>query len=527
MKHSLLILLTIFVTSHNAFAQTNFKLTLFESGFRYYNPRVSQAPDSGFFVSGVRQLTAGVNSDNYVLRINNIGDTLWLKVYDDSLVNFTSSQKIITTSNGNSCFVSSKKNLSGTISSGTVTKIDSLGNVLWSRNISAVNGGSTNAFDIADLGNGDVLIAGYTNAFSGSTCALLTKINMFGDTLWVRAYCDFQFQVSGTSSVFDKSIIKVTFDGGILIAGNTGSSNNADLYIIKVDALGNLLWAKSYGAAGHEFYYDALPTADNGCIISGYSNSFSGAAFESYLLKIDSVGNLLWSKVFNQGNLFFKNCKIDNQRWASTGSINTTTPSGHFGGIIQLDTAGNITSSNLIRNNGSILDILRTYDGGFVVPTGISLLDTACVIKTDSLGFNNCSDNYSPSITSTSVNTSVTNITPLVFSGVFNSMPVTQTVSSISPNIVICRVTGITEIDNDFNFSIYVSESGNVVIKPNHIIHHGSVKIYSLTGQLIKAEILLDTQQKEINLSAFAGGVYFVQINTGKTVLCKKVLLQY
>ncbi|MGB5275398.1 MAG: hypothetical protein WBN39_15185, partial [Flavobacteriaceae bacterium] len=70
-------------------------------------------------------------------------------------------------------------------------------------------------------------------------------------------------------------------DGGLIILGNSKSSDadllsNAgenDLWVIKTDQDGKLIWQKSFGGTGLDFGFDALETADDGIVLVGETAS--------------------------------------------------------------------------------------------------------------------------------------------------------------------------------------------------------------------------------------------------------------
>jgi hypothetical protein len=89
--------------------------------------------------------------------------------------------------------------------------------------------------------------------------------------------------------------ITSTSDGGFILAGSmlttTQRGNGGlDLFIVKVDAQGNILWNKIIGGEGDETVSSVREAGDGGLVICG-SNNLSGLS-SIFLIKTDKNGNL-------------------------------------------------------------------------------------------------------------------------------------------------------------------------------------------------------------------------------------------
>lgn len=83
-----------------------------------------------------------------------------------------------------------------------------------------------------------------------------------------------------------------------------------DLWITKLDRCGNLQWEKVFGGAGYETARDIEPTSDGGYIVVGETNSTDGGVVAGYggtkdiwLLKLNANGSLLWQKRYGGNGL--------------------------------------------------------------------------------------------------------------------------------------------------------------------------------------------------------------------------------
>ncbi len=89
-------------------------------------------------------------------------------------------------------------------------------------------------------------------------------------------------------------------DSGYVATGSSSSfgSDNADAFLLKVDSLGNFMWSYNYGGTGHDWGETVLVTQDSTYAIGGYTNSMGEGGFDFYLIRTDSIGVPLWEKTY-------------------------------------------------------------------------------------------------------------------------------------------------------------------------------------------------------------------------------------
>jgi hypothetical protein len=138
-----------------------------------------------------------------------------------------------------------------------------------------------------------------------STCiALITIQTLNGQTLeWIN-------YINSPASIV-QSAAERTFDGGVVIVGNT-SSNNKDLYVAKTDKWGNLEWGKNFGGDKYDAGRSIKQTSDSGYIAVGNTSSYTSTynnpgASDIWVLRLDKQGNKLWEKAIGKSNWDYAN----------------------------------------------------------------------------------------------------------------------------------------------------------------------------------------------------------------------------
>jgi PKD repeat protein len=168
----------------------------------------------------------------------------------------------------------------------------------------------------------------------------------------------------GGSMAEGASFVRQTIDSGFIVAGSTTSfgQGSKDFYIVHIDGLGNLLWTKTFGGIYNDDCRSIIQTFDNGFIACGNSNSFSNSQ-DAYVVKTDSLGSLLWSKV------------IGDTLTQTAEEIIQTIDSGYC--IVGTEGGASFTRALLIRLNSNGDTLWTKRYGRDILNLGYSLLQTA------------------------------------------------------------------------------------------------------------------------------------------------------
>jgi hypothetical protein len=146
------------------------------------------------------------------------------------------------------------------------------------------------------LADANYIVAFSSNAFgAGNSDIGIMKTTPNGTVIWTKFY--------GGNAEDVPSMVLETATGDLLILGMTYSfgAGDRDIYLLKTDNMGNLLWSKTYGSAATDRGFVIIPTLDGGYAIAGSNQLNSGSSYDAYVLKIDSNGNLQWTHSIGGG----------------------------------------------------------------------------------------------------------------------------------------------------------------------------------------------------------------------------------
>ena len=325
--------------------------------------------DGGFIVGGTsfsqKQKEKSMDnhgilySDYWVIKFNAKGEIQWDKTIGGIFAEYL--RGIATTDDGGYIIAGeSSSGISGQKSENSrgsadiwIVKLDSVGNIQWDKTLGGAGEDICNT--VRQTSDGGYILGGASNSnISGDkteNCRgdfdfWAIKLDKSGNIQWNKTLGGNKYEFCGGVELND--------DGSMIFCGVSASDasgekseNNrgseGDSWIIKLDSIGNIQWDKTYGGKGNELAYAIRKNGDD-YLLACYSNSDKGneksenskGSGDYWIVKIDGLGNKIWDKTIGgKGN--------DDP---SNGSLQLTQDGGYIiGGMSDSGSSGDKTDS--------------------------------------------------------------------------------------------------------------------------------------------------------------------------------------
>jgi len=413
---------------------------------------------------------------------------------------------------------------SGSTSDIYICKYDSSGNDIWAKQA----GGNNNDLGIkitTDL-VGNVLITGeymsstisidgfiLTNTGTVNTYDIfIAKYNSSGNALWAISaggasndYSDgINTDTTGNILVTGKFASHyITFDSTSFTNSNFGP-NLYDIFVVKFDTSGNLLWANIEGGTSSE--------GGNDICTDSFGNVYVTGSFGSSTLVFGSTTLINSSGLSNF--FIFKYGASGNRIWAKSSGSSCS------GTSIKIDTSQNILVTGFFYtsiNFGSVTLNSMGNNDIFVVKYN----SVGNVLWAKSGGSSN--DDLSHGI-STFTSGIIYIIGDFVNATTFDGVSLTGAggYDMFIAKLVESNNTGISEKIRENTISLYPNPSSSkftIQVPPTT----RNIQISNSLGQIIEKRVV--SNQTELSFEIKETGIYFVQIITDKEIITRKVII--
>jgi hypothetical protein len=259
-----------------------------------------------------------------------------------------------------------------------IVRLDAAGDTLWTRVMG--ESGDDEARSIVQTSDGGFILTGYATTTAFFTDLTLVKLNAAGNISWAKLFGTATSQEDG----YD---VMETADGNFVACGKAygiGIGQN-DVYLVKADEAGTPLFSLIYGTLNTDIATSLCRSADGSYIMAGYTDP--GTGFNDFMLmKVSNNGQLSWGFTYPyQGTNYAWGLEATTTGYVMTGVMNKL-------GLVKTDTAGHVLWANGYHSTGNTHDgrsVIRTADNGLIVggySNSFGNWVQAWVIKTDSNG---------------------------------------------------------------------------------------------------------------------------------------------
>lgn len=227
-----------------------------------------------------------------------------------------------------------------------IALLDPCGNLQWEKLYNPTLAGIAVS---GHLDGNELIIVGY-NGIGTSADTYMMRLDLNGNVL--------SSGIIANNFNYPRRSIR-SQDGTILIgsvSGISGGFGNNDNIIVKAQPNGTILWTSRFGNTYNEFLHNLHEDANGNILVTGYLRDYSPGLRSGYMTKLDPSGNLLWSKRYDMGSNFthFGASTHHGNAYYATGRTNQGSYGGEDGLILKLDTDGNILWSK--RLGGTLED---------------------------------------------------------------------------------------------------------------------------------------------------------------------------
>ncbi|MEL6972606.1 MAG: hypothetical protein AAFO02_20745 [Bacteroidota bacterium] len=184
-----------------------------------------------------------------------------------------------------------------------VSRLDLDGNLIWSRRFGSLtdfNNINLGLIDLVPEDNGTFIVAGGSQRIANSNDAndlYVARVDAGGNVVWANNYC---FSCLGRDVIF--SDILATQDGGYLISGGVSGTGinigSANLLLMKISANGDLEWCNQYQStmvfsAFTQVGREAVQLPNGNYVVAGFYDDFPSSVRDGLLMEVSPAGDFL------------------------------------------------------------------------------------------------------------------------------------------------------------------------------------------------------------------------------------------
>ena len=256
--------------------------------------------DDGFVIVGSK-FNYNYN-DLWVLKTDDRGEEVWSRTYDFGYEDYATS--VIVNNTGNYVVVGSKQSYKTVLAGNDppymmeiqqedilVVEINDSGAFINSNIIGSAYSDEY-CYSIQNTFDSGYILTGIKNPFEYSVNTDTKDLILLKLDAWLNEDWNKIFDGNGDEL---GNVVNETANNNLIILGRTTSygAGDYDYWLLKTDSSGNELWSRTYGDNGHDYANSLDLTTDNGYILIG-ENNLHTPSNDIYLVKTDEFGNVIY-----------------------------------------------------------------------------------------------------------------------------------------------------------------------------------------------------------------------------------------
>ena len=395
-----------------------------------------------------------------------------------------------------------------------IGRMDSLGNILSVSyyDLSSSSGNAASAGDILITTDDGIIVT--SRPPDGEIFIL--KIDNIGDVIWAR-----HFGFSGSIQFINE------LSGGDLLVGLNMDPGGA--VVGRMDPNGNFLWLRSY-IRPEGVMRDCVVESDGSFTVIGYTDKHNGPGTKLFMLRLNAIGDVQWCKGYDgPSGWIAKRAKLK-----KTNDDNYVVLAGYGKAfLMKTDMNGDTLwtrAAGIDGNYYEVYNLLAYSDGGFLFNGQVWDLGTF-LFKTDSLGHLPCPEHIDQ------YPVQVQDLFPTDSSFTLTSVdgairyPITINDTIYPPVIVTdgCLVTSAPGLDQIRKFRIRPNpNTGQFTMEfTDPLLRESYYSVYDPLGKLLfQRPLPVGATLEEVDLSRFGKGTYVIKITDPEGIRHERVVLE-
>ena len=496
---------------------------------------ISIGSDSMFYAIGGYYKPGG--GEAYIQKVYTDGNQIWLKAIRDSITNDPVGNKEIIGISNNRILLfryvedTTLSYLWGNLGFGKInyTMIDTSGDFLWSKTFDdSIPYPSSSDYCLVETKDYGLVSVFSFNTYELDTTfgVLLTKLDTSGSLLFRNKYY-LNFDLI-KDTLFEARKVCELQDGSLVLCGLTWNFVDAVIngILLKVDSIGNVLFCKIFEPSVGEFV-DLKQTEVNKFIALSHPIDTTTFNFQARVIELDSTFNIVKGATVgipgsnvNLYKIFYKNGQL-----FFSG----------FPNVLKIDTGLSLVlKAYNYAFGGTTTDSKKNLlpDGGIAFARAYVNYNFSTITKTDSTFDAGCyTYDILPFLTISPFLSSIANTIPvLVENSVTSSKSVSYISTSQSPTVdsIYCSTTGLmdeNDDENDLFIEVFPNPAENWLSINLKKVTRYQYSFFNISGIELLSGVI-DNFTTQIDLSLLPCGLYVISLKDGQSNQCYKKIVK-